>query len=109
MTSRDFVFWLQGYAELTATGVSDGLTSDQWDCVRRHLNMVFAHEIDPSHGTPEHVAKLQELHDGAASKLTDLEEAVRAARQEAEVAHEKARVAVRMAGEGDARNVRLTC
>lgn len=61
MTSRDFCYWLQGFFEL-AEGQS-GMSHDQAEMVRKHLSLVFKHEIDPSHGTPEHVAELQELHD----------------------------------------------
>lgn len=45
MTSRDFCYWLQGLFEL-----SDPKTLDerQVDLIKRHLNMVFIHEIDPS-------------------------------------------------------------
>lgn len=45
MRSRDFVYWLQGMFEL-----SDLKTLDerQTELVRRHLAMVFKHEIDPS-------------------------------------------------------------
>lgn len=45
MTSRDFVYWLQGFFELENP---EQLTPTQIDLVRRHLNMVFIHEIDPS-------------------------------------------------------------
>ena len=61
MTSRDFCYWLQGIFEV---GGAISLDERQTDLVRRHLNMVFAHEIDPSAGTPAHQAELSELHDG---------------------------------------------
>lgn len=59
MMCRDFVYWLQGALE-----VSDpkGLTSEQLDVVKRHLALVFVHEIDPSAGGPEVQAKLNEVH-----------------------------------------------
>lgn len=44
MRSRDFAYWLQGYCELS---VNTGLTSEQLQIVKNHLNMVFKHEIDP--------------------------------------------------------------
>lgn len=61
MTSREFCYWLQGLFELSET---KSLDEKQTELIRRHLNMVFAHEIDPSAGTPEHQAKLSALHDG---------------------------------------------
>jgi hypothetical protein len=61
MTSRDFCYWLQGFFELT--GTNKALTKEQCKTIRAHLAMVFAHEIDPSNGTPEHRATLQDLHD----------------------------------------------
>lgn len=45
MTSRDFVYWLQGFLELTE---QTDLTETQTALVKKHLRMVFAHEIDPS-------------------------------------------------------------
>ncbi len=59
MTSRDFVYWLQGFFEISG---SNELTEHQVDLIRRHLNMVFIHEIDPSMGPPEHQEKLNEAH-----------------------------------------------
>lgn len=66
MNSRDFVYWLQGLFEL---GDPKELNEKQTNLIKRHLNMVFYHEIDPSMGDKEHQGKLQALHDGA-SKLT---------------------------------------
>lgn len=59
MNSRDFVYWLQGFFEISE---SNTLTSTQVDVIKNHLNMVFAHEIDPSHGDEKHQAVLNELH-----------------------------------------------
>jgi hypothetical protein len=69
MTSRDFVYWLQGYFEiLGSTGNRDtnegALTSGQVECIRKHLAMVFIHEIDPSHGGKEHQGTLTNVHAG---------------------------------------------
>jgi hypothetical protein len=60
MTSRDFCFWLQGFFELTTPTVQ--LTAPQIALVRAHLNLVFAHEIDPSMGGPRPQAKLNSIH-----------------------------------------------
>ena len=59
MTSRDFCFWLQGFYEITGT---DKITESQSQMIRRHLNLVFKHEIDPS--MPDPTGELQEIHDG---------------------------------------------
>ena len=54
MTSRDFCYWLQGFFELSVSKMDAGsnfvLSPDQIQCIQKHLNMVFAHEIDPSFG-----------------------------------------------------------
>lgn len=57
MTGRDFAYWLQGAFELADLKT---LNEKQTDLVRRHLNMVFEHEIDPSFG--EDLEKLKEIH-----------------------------------------------
>lgn len=68
MTSRDFCFWLQGYLEIHAegpsTGVAESLQPKQIECIRKHLGLVFKHEIDPSMGPPEHQSKLDAIHGG---------------------------------------------
>jgi hypothetical protein len=61
MTSRDFCFWLQGLFEL---GTPTTLDEKQLELVKRHLNMVFLHEIDPSAGPPEKQAALDAAHQG---------------------------------------------
>lgn len=50
MTSRDFCFWLQGFFELSNEKCLDEL---QTNMVKKHLNMVFIHEIDPSMPDPK--------------------------------------------------------
>jgi len=74
MTSRDFCYWLQGFFEINESGqprptkmtpVEDpGLNAIQVAMIKRHLAMVFVHEIDPSHGPQEHQDELQSIHDG---------------------------------------------
>ena len=59
MTSRDFCYWLQGFFEI---GTPIGLSSDQLEAIKQHLNMVFLHEIDPSFGGPEKQQKLNQVH-----------------------------------------------
>jgi hypothetical protein len=60
MTSRDFCFWLQGHFELAKPITIDATTTE---LIKRHLNLVFKHEIDPS--MPDPTGELQAIHDGA--------------------------------------------
>jgi len=66
MTSRDFCYWLQGYFEITALANSSAaqITVAQADMIKRHLSMVFVHEIDPSidQGNPTKQGLLNQLH-----------------------------------------------
>lgn len=62
MTSRDFAYWLQGIFEL---GNINELDEKQTKIIKNHLNMVFAHDIDPSMGDKAHQGKLQALHQGS--------------------------------------------
>jgi len=79
MTSRDFCYWLQGFFEIDGEAPAPagkelpGLTERQVECIRRHLALVFKHEIDPSAGPPAHQAELDHIHDGQAApvKLPD--------------------------------------
>ena len=61
MNSRDFCFWLQGFFEVS--GQKD-LNAHQVEIVRKHLDMVFAHEIDPSMGDKKHQDLLTLIHQG---------------------------------------------
>lgn len=64
MTSLQFVFWLQGYFELSGADITKKLTEKQVDLIKRHLNLVFLHEIDLSAGPTEHQEMLNEAHSG---------------------------------------------
>lgn len=59
MTSRDFVYWFQGFLE-----ISDAKTLDekQLECIRKHLALVFRHEIDPSYGDAKKQQELNKIH-----------------------------------------------
>lgn len=59
MLARDFCFWLQGYFEVANP---HELTAGQLTLIKRHLNLVFKHEIDPS--MPDPTGALQAIHDG---------------------------------------------
>ncbi len=66
MTSRDFCYWLQGFFEITdpslTGGLPSGLSKEQADCVKKHLALVFKHEIDPSMGPKPHQDALDAIH-----------------------------------------------
>ncbi len=62
MKSVDFVFWLQGFFELTGNDEGLSLTVRQTDLIRRHLALVFKHDIDPSYGGEKEQEKLNEIH-----------------------------------------------
>lgn len=69
MTGRDFAYWLQGYFEIASAGneaAPVSLAVPQVDIIKRHLALVFKHEIDPSAGPPEHQAALDKVHVGPA-------------------------------------------
>lgn len=66
MTARDFVYWLQGFFEVSSAhnaGSVDLLDAGQVRCIKNHLALVFKHEIDPQAGGPGLQKVLQELHD----------------------------------------------
>lgn len=59
MTSRDFCYWLQGFFEVSNhTSVNE----DQVEIIKKHLNLVFVHEIDPTFGDAKKQKKLNEIH-----------------------------------------------
>lgn len=58
MNSRDFCYWLQGLFELNDP---PNLDQRQTDLIKRHLAMVFVHEIDPSF-PKEQQGKLDMFH-----------------------------------------------
>lgn len=61
MTSRDFAYWLQGFFEISGTTALT-MSAEQVTLVRKHLDMVFAHEIDPSFGGKDEQDKLNKIH-----------------------------------------------
>ena len=61
MTSRDFIYWLQGYFEISGDTEVD---KDKTKLIKKHLAMVFKHEIDPSHGDLTTQTILNEIHGG---------------------------------------------
>lgn len=59
MTSVNFAYWLQGFFEIQNP---ETIYTKQVDMIKRHLSLVFIHEIDPSMGGQEHQDKLNEVH-----------------------------------------------
>lgn len=58
MKATEFCYWLQGMFELNP---AQELTAEQTEMIKRHLQMVFLHEIDKSY--PENQQnKLYDLH-----------------------------------------------
>ncbi len=64
MTSRDFVYWLQGFFEISG---ATAITSEQAEVIKNHLNLVFKHEIDPTFGDAEKQKELNKIHSPAKS------------------------------------------
>lgn len=63
MSSRDFIYWLQGFLEISD---AKELTEKQTEVVKRHLALVFKHEIDPSYSSdPKVQEELNMIHSGA--------------------------------------------
>lgn len=60
MKSVEFCYWLQGMFELSNP---DKLDQEQTDLIKRHLAMVFKHEIDPSYPKSQQT-DLNHLHAG---------------------------------------------
>jgi len=61
MTSRDFVFWLMGYFEVSDP---DSIGPSETEMIKKHLALVFKHEIDPAMGDDEHQEELNSIHSG---------------------------------------------
>lgn len=59
MKAVEFCYWLQGMFELTEPVTLD---AKQTEMIKRHLEMVFKHEIDPSYGDKPHQASLSHIH-----------------------------------------------
>lgn len=60
MKSTEFCYWLQGLFEVAEP---ETLNAKQVDLIRRHLNMVFLHEIDASY-PPGQLEALNATHSG---------------------------------------------
>ena len=70
MEAKSFVYWLQGYFEISGSNILD---VGQVEIIKNHLNLVFKHEIDPSLNEGKskvEVQELQDVHDGEVKKPT---------------------------------------
>lgn len=72
MGSRDFIYWLQGFFEISN---AETITEEQTIMIKKHLNLVFKHEIDPSMGNETHQQELNQIHHEFKSPKTE-EEAI---------------------------------
>ncbi len=59
MTSRDFCYWAQGFFEVSG---AETITKEQTEIIKKHLALVFKHEIDPSMGDQSHQEALNNIH-----------------------------------------------
>ncbi|MRS61756.1 hypothetical protein [Larkinella terrae] len=60
MTSRDFCFWLQGFFEISNVAYLD---ASQTSVIKKHLDLVFYHEIDPSYSDDPRVQQqMNQIH-----------------------------------------------
>ncbi len=53
MKATEFCYWLQGMFEL---GRPESLNADTTATIKKHLDMVFIHEIDPSYPAEQQAA-----------------------------------------------------
>ena len=66
MTSREFCYWLQGYFEIVEAGSSQThpISFAQTDMIKKHLALVFKHEIDPSYPNQDELNKIHNVQIG---------------------------------------------
>lgn len=67
MTSRDFAYWLQGFFEVSNPKTIDESQTEQ---IKKHLALVFKHEIDPAMGDAIHQQDLNHIHNGGGKNDT---------------------------------------
>ncbi len=61
MRARDFAFWLQGYFEVSQP---KEIGVNETEMIKKHLALVFKHEIDPEMGNEQHQQELNAIHVG---------------------------------------------
>jgi len=59
MTSQNFAYWLMGYFEVAQPRQ---IGTNETEMIKRHLALVFKHEIDPSMGDNKHQVELNAIH-----------------------------------------------
>lgn len=69
MQSRDFCFWLQGYLEVSNP---KEINEEQTTMIKKHLALVFKHEIDPSMGGEVHQNELNTIHSSGTGPKDEL-------------------------------------
>lgn len=73
MTSRDFAYWLQGFFEVSN---AETITKEQTEVIKKHLNLVFFHEIDPSFGDKEKQDEMNKIHSGGFKPIPDKKDTI---------------------------------
>lgn len=113
MNARDFAYWLQGAFELCDPKTLD---EKQTDLIKRHLNLVFLHDIDPSHSDDPNVqGALQAIHDGVdinelREKLEDLKDFdPKSLEKQIKDTKSMAQKALRRPSGGGSRDLRMMC
>lgn len=74
MTSRDFAYWLQGFFEINEPSI---ISDKQTEIIKKHLNLVFKHEIDPIMGDKKHQNELNKIHNPKEFPKTEIEAIVK--------------------------------
>lgn len=70
MKAEQFVFWLQGFFEISEAQSGSKpkktkLDEKQVQMIKQHLALVFFHEIDPAYSSdPKVHSKMNEIHSG---------------------------------------------
>lgn len=67
MKATEFCYWLQGMFELSGNSLQT-INAEQLEIIKKHLNMVFIHDIDPSYPASQQ-QQLNETHNGGHSNI----------------------------------------
>lgn len=70
MTSKDFVYWLQGFFEIAE---ETEITHRQVEIIKNHLKLVFYYDIDKSYEVDQKTSEaMQAIHDGTHPTLSPI-------------------------------------
>jgi len=75
MKAEQFVFWLQGFFEISdaqsgSKSKKTKLDETQVEMIKQHLALVFFHEIDPTYSSdPKVQEKMNQIHSGKKTEL----------------------------------------